>query len=63
MLLWSLIEKFVLKFGFEKRGIFNKNSFLHKAFHGVSGKGLLHFYASSLIGKQANHRTNMFLSY
>ena len=31
----------------------------------ISGKGLLHFYqqASSLIGNQTNHRTNMFLPY
>ena len=29
----------------------------------ISGKGFLHFYqqASSLIGNQTNHRTNMFL--
>ena len=31
----------------------------------ISGKGLLHFYqqASSLIGNQTNHRTNMCLPY
>ena len=31
----------------------------------ISGKGLLHFYqeTSSLMGSQANHRTNMFLPY
>ena len=31
----------------------------------ISGKGLLHFYqdTSSLLGNQANHRTNMFLPY
>ena len=31
----------------------------------ISGKGLLHFYqeTSSLMGRQANHRTNMFLPY
>ena len=31
----------------------------------ISGKGLLHFYqeTSSLMGNQANHRTNMFLPY
>ena len=31
----------------------------------ISGKGLLHFYqqASSLIGIQTNHRTNMLLPY
>ena len=31
----------------------------------ISGKGLLHFYqqASSLIGNQTNHRTNMLLPY
>ena len=39
MLLWCLIEKFVLKFGFEKRGIFNKNPFLHKASNGNFWKG------------------------
>ena len=31
-----------LKFGFEKRGIFNKIPFLHKAFHGDFWKRL-HF--------------------
>ena len=31
----------------------------------ISGKGLLHFYqeTSSLMGSQANHRTNMFSPY
>ena len=62
---WRLIEKIALKFGFEKRGIFNKIPFLHKAFHGDFWKGLLHFdqEASSLIGNQTYHRTNMFSPY
>ena len=65
MLLWCLIEKFVLKFGFEKRGIFNKNPLLHKAFHGDFWKGTTSFFqqASSVIGNQTNHRTNMCLPY
>ena len=59
------MEKIVFIFGFEKRGIFNKILFLHKAFHGDSGKGLFHFHqeTSSLIGNQTNHRTDMFLPY
>ena len=58
MLLCYSIEKFVLKFGFKKRGIFNKIPISME----ISGKGLHHLYhqASSLIGNQANHRTNMF---
>ena len=65
ILLWCLNEKFVLKFGFEKGGIFNKNLFYIKRSMEISGNGLLHFYqqASSLIGNQTNHRTNMFLPY
>ena len=58
MLLWCLIEKFVIKFGFEKRGIFNKIPFLHKAFHGDFWKrDFFYFYqqASSLIGNQTIH--------
>ena len=53
MLVWSLIEKFVLKFGFEKRGILTKIHFYIKRSMEISGKGLLHFYqqASSLIGR------------
>ena len=30
MVLWCWIEKITLKFGYEKRGIFNKIPFLHK---------------------------------
>ena len=61
MLLCYSTEKFVLKFGFKKRGIFNKIPISMD----IPGKGLHHLYhqASSLIGNQANHRTNMFLSY
>ena len=36
--LWCLIEKIALKFGFEKRGIFNIIPFLHKVFHGYFWK-------------------------
>ena len=65
MLLWCLIEIFFLKFGLEKRGIFNKIHFYIKRSMEISGKGLVHFYqqASSLMGNQTNHRTNMFLPY
>ena len=65
MLLWCLLEKIFLIFGFEKRDIFNKFPFLHKAFHGISGKGLPYFYqeTSSLIINQTNQRTNMCLPY
>ena len=49
MLLWCLIEKFVLKFGFEKRGIFNKIPFLHKAFHGDFWKGISLFLSTSIV--------------
>ena len=41
--LWCLIEKIPLKFGFEKRGIFNKIPFVHKAFHGDFWKRLTSF--------------------
>ena len=41
--LWCLIEKIALKFGFEKRGIFNKIHFLHKAFQGDFWKRLTSF--------------------
>ena len=44
MLLWCMIENFILKCGFEKRGIFNKNLFYIKRSMEISGKGLLHFY-------------------
>ena len=65
MLLWCLIGKFVLKFGFEKRVFLTKIYFYIKRSMEISGKGLLHFYqqASSLIGNHTNHRTNMFLLY
>ena len=63
--LWCLIEKIALKFGFEKRGIFNKIPFLIKRSREISGKGLLHFDQEtlSLIGNQTYHRTNMFSPY
>ena len=38
-----LIEKIALKFGFEKRSIFNKIQFLHKALHGDFWKRLTSF--------------------
>ena len=62
MLLWSLIEKFVLKFGFKKGVFLTKFHFYIKRSMEISGKGFLHFYqqASSLIGNQTYHRTNMF---
>ena len=41
-------RKVDFKFGFEKRGIFNKNPFLHKAFHGDFSKGITSF-ASRII--------------
>ena len=43
LLLWCLIEKFVLKFGFEIKVIFNKIPFLHKAFHGDFWEGITLF--------------------
>ena len=49
MLLWCLIEKFVLKFDFEKRGIFNKITFLHKAFNGDFWKGIPLFLLISIV--------------
>ena len=49
MLLWRLIEKFVLKFGFEKMGIFNKIHFLHKAFHEDYWKLITVFSSTSII--------------
>ena len=65
MLLWCWIEKFVSKFGFEKRGIVNKIHFYIKRSMESSGKEPRHFYqqASSLIGYQTNHGTNMILPY
>ena len=65
MLFWCLIEKPVLKFGFEKKGVFlTKIHFYIKRSMEISGKGLLHFYqqTSSLMGNQTNHKTNMFLN-
>ena len=44
MVLWCLIEKGVFKFGFDKRGIFNKIPFLHKAFHEDFWKGITSFF-------------------
>ena len=66
MLLWCLIEKFILKFGFEKGVFLTKNPFFYiKRSMEISGKGFLHFYqqASSLICNQTNQRTSMFLLY
>ena len=65
MLLWCLIEKFILNFGFEKGVFLTKIHFYVKRSMEISGKGLLHFdqQASSLIGNQTNHGTNMFLPY
>ena len=34
IVMWCLIKKVIFKSGFEKRGIFYKIPFLHKAFHG-----------------------------
>ena len=46
-------------------GICNKINFYIKRFMEITRKGLLNFYqqASSLIGKQTNHRTNMYLPF
>ena len=54
MLLWYLIEKFVLKIGFEK-GVFLANfhfTYLASSYQEIPGTGLQDFYhqASSLIG-------------
>ena len=59
--LWCLIEKMPLKFGFEKRVFLTKFHFYIKRSMDISGKGLLHFdqETSSLIGNQTYHRTNM----
>ena len=63
--MWCLIGKFVLKFGFEKGVFLTKFHFYIMRTMEISGKGFLQFYqqASSLIGNQTNHRTNMFLPY
>ena len=45
----SFIDKMVLKFGFEKRGIFNKIPFLQKAFHGDFWKGITSFLSRNII--------------
>ena len=66
MLSWCLVEIFVLKFGFDKRGIyFQKIHFYIERSMEIIGKRLLYFYqqASALIGNQTNHRTNMCLPY
>ena len=65
MLLWCLIGKFVLKFGFKKGVFLTKFHFYIKRSMEISGKEFLNFYqqASSLIGNQTNYRTNIFLSY
>ena len=49
MVLWCLIEKIIFKFGFEKRGIFNKIPFLHKALHGDFWKGITLFLSRNII--------------
>ena len=41
--------KIVFKFGFEKRDIFNKIPFLHKAFHGDFRKGITSFLSKNII--------------
>ena len=66
ILLWPLIENFVLKFGCEKIGILNKIQVLHKALHGDYWKRIAFIFyqqASSLICNQTNHRTNICLPY
>ena len=65
MLLWCLLEKFIVKFGFEKRVFLTKFQFYIKRSMEISGKGLLHYYqqAASLMGNQTNHRTNMSLPF
>ena len=45
LLEWNIL----LKFGFEKRGIFNKILFLHKAFHGDFWKGITSFLLPRII--------------
>ena len=65
MLLCCLIEKFILKIGFEKGVFLKKSHFYIKHSMEISGKGLRHFYnqASSLIGNQTNQGANMILPY
>ena len=66
MLLWRLIEKIVLKFGLKKGYFLTNFHFYIKRSMDISGKGLLYFFylqASSLIGNQTNHRTNICLPY
>ena len=49
--LWCLIEKIVLKFGFEKKFFFflNKIPFLYKAFHEIFLKGITLFLSTSTV--------------
>ena len=63
--LWRLIEKIALKFGFEKGLFLTKFHFYIKRSMEISGKGLLQFdqETSSLIGNQTYHRTKMFSPY
>ena len=63
--LWCLVEKIALKFGFEKRVFLTKFHFYIKRSMEISGKGLLHFDQAilSLIGNQTYHRQNMVLPY
>ena len=52
MLVWCLIEKLVLKFGFEKKFFlffFYKIPFLHKAFHGDFWKGITLFLSTRIV--------------
>ena len=49
VLMWCLIEKFVLKFGFEKRVIFYKIQFLHKGFHVDFWKGITLFLSTHIV--------------
>ena len=48
ILLWCLIVKIVLKFGFEKR-VFNKISFLQKEFHEDFWNGIASFLSTIII--------------
>ena len=64
--LWCLIEKKSPYNLVLKKGVFlTKFHFYLKRSMDISEKGLLHFdqEASSLIGKQTYHRTNMFSPY
>ena len=49
MVLWYLIENIVFKFGFEKKGIFNKIPFLNKAFHGEIWKVIASISSRNII--------------